>query len=148
MRRFYTLNNSGRTTKLFPDVVGTFLRLREKTKDLKAILGGFGIVKNMLNVQYDLILLQIDESIEKTKKARERRAKFHSYIFHILQHFTTKLRNFTNFRMLFNAVVPNLPYFFLICPLCNRSINADGVQSWTRSLTGATIKVGKSYTVE
>ncbi len=29
------------------------------------------------------------------------------YIFHILQHFTTKLCNFTNFRMLFNAVVMN-----------------------------------------
>ena len=29
------------------------------------------------------------------------------YIFHILQHFTTKLCNFTNFNMLFNTVVLN-----------------------------------------
>ena len=31
------------------------------------------------------------------------------YIFLILQHFATKLCNFTNFRMLFNAVVWNFP---------------------------------------
>ena len=31
------------------------------------------------------------------------------YIFLILQHFTTKLCNFINFRMLFNAVVMNFP---------------------------------------
>ncbi len=29
------------------------------------------------------------------------------YIFHILQHFTTKLCNFTKFKMLFNAVIMN-----------------------------------------
>ena len=33
------------------------------------------------------------------------------YIFHILQHFTTKLCDFTNFRMLFNPVVLNFPNF-------------------------------------
>ncbi len=53
------------------------------------------------------------------------------YIFHILQHFTTKLCHFTNFRMLFNAVVMNFPYitfFSKFCPLRNRSIGFS--QSW------------------
>ncbi len=49
------------------------------------------------------------------------------YIFHILQHFSTKLYNFTKFKMLFNAVVMNftISKFFKILSitlLCNRSI--------------------------
>ena len=36
-------------------------------------------------------------------------AKFTNYIFHILQHFTAKLCNFTKFRMLFQDVVIFLP---------------------------------------
>ena len=42
-----------------------------------------------------------------------------AYIFHILQRFATKLFNFTNFRMLFNAVVINFPIstFFKILPV-------------------------------
>ena len=51
------------------------------------------------------------------------------YIFssHILQHFTTKLCNFTNFRMLFNAVVMNYPIakFFKQSLSCNWSINTS-----------------------
>ena len=45
------------------------------------------------------------------------------YIFHILQHFTTKLCNFTKFKMLVNAVVMNfaISKFFKILSLCNRS---------------------------
>ena len=39
-----------------------------------------------------------------------------AYIFHILQHFATKLCNFTNFRTLFNAVIMNftISIFFKI----------------------------------
>ena len=47
------------------------------------------------------------------------------YIFHIFQHFTTKLCNFTKLKMLFNAVIMNFILFrnfSKFCPLCNRSI--------------------------
>ncbi len=38
----------------------------------------------------------------------------HGYIFHLLQHFTTKLCNFTKFKMLFNAVVIISKFFKIL----------------------------------
>ena len=47
----------------------------------------------------------------------------HGYIFRTLQHFPTKLRRFTNFEMLFLAVVNDLPRskFGLLCKLSIKS---------------------------
>ena len=52
-----------------------------------------------------------------------------AYIFLILQRFATKLFNFTNFRMLFNAVVINFPIstFFKILPIM-QSVHWSQVQ--------------------
>ena len=45
--------------------------------------------------------------VKPNNTKRYKICKLHRVIFHILQHFTTKLCNFTKFRMLFNAVVMN-----------------------------------------
>ena len=55
----------------------------------------------------------------------EKRQTSQGYIIRILQHFATKLRNITNFVMLFQAVVKCLSTS-KFCSLGNRSIGVQG----------------------
>ena len=58
-------------------------------------------------------LLVLDEILKKIEIGKN---NSQGYIFHILEHFTTKLCSFTKFRMLFQDAVIFLPvsYFFKI----------------------------------
>jgi hypothetical protein len=74
----------------------------------------------------------------------EKRQTSQDYIIRILQHFATKLRNITNFVMLFQAVVKFLSRLVLIkilfirlvenitwLPCCSRQIEQATLKSWS-----------------